>query len=160
MFLLGYYTSFTWRGPKYKFDGSIGYADSYLKLFNCHFKVFRLHAFLHDAARAVRAHCGKGLGYSYMSCRISRLCLLGHMTTLLFRLYVKLLLPAIFKFVVNFWSSMSYMVPDIETADKKVLRKLGDFINGIFQGFSFSPPNKYKPKKQTFCCVRNSHKLL
>ena len=39
----------------------------------CHFKVFRLHAILHDAAGAVRVHSGKGPGYCYkfeVVCRI------------------------------------------------------------------------------------------
>ena len=31
-----------------------------------HFKVFRLHAILHDGAGAERAHSGKGPGYRYM----------------------------------------------------------------------------------------------
>ena len=38
---------------KYKFRGTIGYGDSYLGFLSRHFKVFRLHAILHDAAGAV-----------------------------------------------------------------------------------------------------------
>ena len=47
-------------------------------------KVFRLHAILHDAAGAVRAHSGKGLGYCYIIGRGPSSCLLGHVTGLLF----------------------------------------------------------------------------
>ena len=47
---------------KFKFGGTVGYGDSYLELFR-QFKVFKLHALLHDAAVAVRAHSGKSPGY-------------------------------------------------------------------------------------------------
>ena len=53
---------------KIKFGGIIGYGDSYLKFLFRHFKVFRLHAILHDTAGAVRAHSGKGPGYCYKIC--------------------------------------------------------------------------------------------
>ena len=61
-----------------------------------HFKVFRLHAILHDAAGAVRAHSGKGHGYCYIIGRGPNSCLLGHVTGLLFCLHVKIFLPSIF----------------------------------------------------------------
>ena len=51
---------------KLKFGGTIGYGDSYLEFLFRQFKVFRLRAIMHDAAGAVRAHSGKGLGYCYM----------------------------------------------------------------------------------------------
>ena len=51
---------------KFKFGGTIGYRDSYLEFLFRHCKVFSLHATLHDAAGAVRAHSGKGPGYCYM----------------------------------------------------------------------------------------------
>ena len=47
---------------KFKFDGTIGYGDSYLDSVFRYSKVFRLHAILHDAAGAVRLHSGKGPG--------------------------------------------------------------------------------------------------
>ena len=50
----------------FKFGGTIGYGDSYLEFLFRHFKVFRLHAKLHDASGAARAHSGDGLGYCYM----------------------------------------------------------------------------------------------
>ena len=51
---------------KNKFGGTIGYGNSYFELLFRHFKIFRLHAILHDAAGAVRAHSGKSPGYCYM----------------------------------------------------------------------------------------------
>ena len=46
----------------FKFGGTFGYGDSYLELLCHHFKVIGLHAILHDAAGAVRAHSGRGSG--------------------------------------------------------------------------------------------------
>ena len=69
---------------KLKFGGTICYVDLYLGFLFRHFKVFRLHAILHDAAGAVRAHSGRGLGYCYMTGRGPTSCLLGHVTGLLF----------------------------------------------------------------------------
>ena len=45
---------------KFKFGGLIGYGNSYLDCVFRYSKVLRLHAILHDAAGAVRAHSGKG----------------------------------------------------------------------------------------------------
>ena len=80
---------------KFNSDGTIGYGDSYLDSVFRYSKVFRLHAILHDAAGAVRSHTGKGSGYCYMIGRGPNSCLLGHVTGLLFCLYVKIYLPAI-----------------------------------------------------------------
>ena len=57
---------------KFKFGGTMGYGDSYLEFLFRRFKVFRLHAKLHDAAGAVRAHSGKGPGYCYVIGRGSK----------------------------------------------------------------------------------------
>ena len=78
---------------KFKFDGTIGSGDSYLEFLFRHFKVFRLHAILHDAAGAVRAHSGKGPGYCYMIGRGQNSCLLGHVTGLIFCLSEKPFCP-------------------------------------------------------------------
>ena len=83
----------------FKLGGTIGYMDSYLEFSFRHFKVFRLHAKLHDAAGALRAHSGKGPGYCYMIGRGPNSCLLGHVTGILFCLYVKLFLLSIFNSV-------------------------------------------------------------
>ena len=84
---------------KFIFGGTIGYGNSYFGILFRHFKVFRLHAILHDAAGAVRAHSGKGPGYCYIIRRGPNSCLLGHVTGLLFCLYVKIFLPSIFNSV-------------------------------------------------------------
>ena len=81
---------------KFEFGGSIGNGDSYLEFLFRRFKEFRRHAILYDVAGAVRAQSGKGPGYSYINGRGPFSCLLGHVTGLLFCLYVKLILPSIF----------------------------------------------------------------
>ena len=81
---------------KYKFGGTIGYGDSYLEFLFRHFKVIRLHTILPDAAGAMRAYSGKGLGYCYRNGRGPNSCLLGHVTGLLLCLYVLIFLPSIF----------------------------------------------------------------
>ena len=81
------------------FGGTIGYGDSYLEFLFRHFRVFRRHAILHDAAGTVRAHSGKRPGYCYKIGREPNFCLLDHVTGLFFCLYVKLFLPSIFNSV-------------------------------------------------------------
>ena len=63
---------------KFIFGGLIGYGISCLDSVFRYSKVFRLHAKLHEAAGAVRAHSGKGPGYCYMIGRGPNFCLLGH----------------------------------------------------------------------------------
>ena len=84
---------------KFQFGGTIGCEDSYLEFLFRHFKAFRLHAILHDAARAVRAHSGKSSSYCFMIGRGPNSCLLGHVTGLLSCLHVKPFLPSIFNSV-------------------------------------------------------------
>ena len=84
---------------KFKFGELIGYGNSCLDSVFRYPKVFRLHAILHDAAGAVRSHSGKGPGYCYMIGRGPDSRLLGHLTGLLFCLYVKIFLPSIFNSV-------------------------------------------------------------
>ena len=74
------------------FGGTIGYGNSYLDSVFRYSKVFRLHAILHDAAGAVRLQTGKGPGFCYMITRCPNCCLLGHVTGLIFCLYVKIFL--------------------------------------------------------------------
>ena len=143
----------------FKFGGTIGYGELYLEFLFRNFKVFRLPAILHDAAGALRAHSGKGPVHCYMSDRGPNSCLLGHVTALLFCLYVKLFLPSIFN-SVDFWSSMSCIVPDIELTDKNVSKELGVFIDAKVQGYSCRPPKKNKPTKQAFWCTRSLHGFL
>ena len=40
------------------------------------------------------------------------------------------------------------------TADINFNKESGIFIDGKVQGYSFCPPKKYKPTKQTFWCTR------
>ena len=67
---------------KFKFGGTVGCDDSLLEFLFGLFKMFRLHAILHDAAGAVRAHSGEGHGYCYMIGRGRNSCLLSHVTLL------------------------------------------------------------------------------
>ena len=106
---------------KFKFGALIGYGNSHLDSVLRYSKVFRPHAILHDAAGAVRSHSGKGPGYCYVIGRGPNSCWLGHVTGLLFCLYVNLFLPSIFN-SLNFWSSMSCIVLDIELTDKNVIK--------------------------------------
>ena len=141
---------------KFEFGGLIGYRNSCLDSVFRYSKVFRLHAILHDAAGAVRSHSGKGPGYCYMIGRGPSSCLLGHVTGLLFCLYVKLFLPSIFN-SVDFWSSMSLIVLDIELTQKNTIKELGLFIDGSLQGFSFCPPKTFKTNKQTSWNTKHLH---
>ena len=84
---------------KFLHVGKIGYGDSYLDSVFRYSKVFRLNAIWHDAAGAARLQTGKGPGYCYMVGRGSNCCLLGHVTGLLFCLYVKIFLPSIFNLI-------------------------------------------------------------
>ena len=83
------------RDQNCRFGGLIAYGNSCLDSVFCYSKVFRLHAILNDAAGAVRSHSGKGPGYCYLIGPGPNSCLLGHVTGLLFRLYVKFFLPPI-----------------------------------------------------------------
>ena len=86
---------------EFKFGGTIGYGTSYMELLFRHFKIFRLHAILYNSAGAVRAHSAKGPGYCYMIGQGQNSCLLGHVTGLLFWLYVKFFCPP-FSFLLIF----------------------------------------------------------
>ena len=70
--------------------------DSFTVSKNSFSKVFRLHAVLHDAAGAVHLHNGRGPRYCYMIGRGPNSCLLGHVTGLLYCLYLKLFVASIF----------------------------------------------------------------
>ena len=119
-------------------------------------KYLQLHAILHDAAGAVWKHIGEGPGYCHMIRRGPKSCLFGHVTGLLFCLYVKLFLPSIFN-SIDFWSSMSLIVLDIEVTKKNMNKELGLYIDGSLQVFSFCPPKTFKPNKQTTWNTRHLH---
>ena len=143
---------------KFLFGGNIVYEDSYLDSVFRYSKVFRLHAILHDAAGAVRLQTGNGPGCCYMIVRGPNCCLLGHVTGLLFFLYVKIFLPSIFN-LFDFWISMSLIVLDIELTEKNVIKELGLFIDGCVQGFSFCPPKTFKPNKYTTWNTSHLHRI-
>ena len=80
---------------KFRFRGLIGYGNSCLDSEFCYSKVFRLHAILNNAARAVRIHSGEGAGCSNMIGQGPNSFLLGHVTGLHVCLYRELFLPSI-----------------------------------------------------------------
>ena len=84
---------------KLRFGGTFGYGNSSLVFLFRHFQAFRLHGILPDAAGAVQAHSGKGLGYCYMIGRGPKSSLLGHVTGFFFCLFVKIFRPCIFNSV-------------------------------------------------------------
>ena len=90
---------------------------------------------------------GKGPGYCYKNGRGPNCCSLGHVTGLLFCLYVKIFLPSIF-ITIDFWNSMSSIVLNTEMTEKNIIEELGISIDGFLQGFYFCPPKTYKPNKQ------------
>ena len=122
----------------------------------CYSKVIILHALLHDAAGAVRLQTGKGPGYCYMICRGPNCCLPGHVTGILFCLYVNISLPSIF-ILTDFFNSMSLIVLDLELTEENIVRELGPSIIGSLQGFSFCPPKTFKPNKQTTWNTKHLH---
>ena len=58
--------------------------------FFANFKLFRLHAILHNSAGSVKSTTQKGPGYCYVAPSFPSSCFLGHVTGLLFCLYVKI----------------------------------------------------------------------
>ena len=141
---------------KFEFCWLIGYGNSCLGSVFCQSKVFRLHAILHDAAGALRTHSAKGPGYCYMIGRGPNSCLVGHVTGLLFCLYVKLFVPCIFN-SVDFWTSMSLIVLDTDLTEKNVIKGLRLRIGGSLQGFSICPPETFKPNKETIWNTSHLH---
>ena len=109
--------------------GKIGYGDSYLDSVFRYSKVFRLHAILNDAAGAVRLRTCKRPGHCYIIGRGPNICLLGHVTGLLFCLYVKNFLHSIFNWI-DFWMSISLIVLDEKLTEKNIIFELGLFIDG------------------------------
>ena len=78
----------------FNFRGLIGYENPCLDSVFSYPKNITLHA-----AGAVRSRSGKGPGYCYMIGRGPNSCLLGHVTGLLFSLYLENFLPSVFKSV-------------------------------------------------------------
>ena len=112
-------------------------------------KVFRLHAILHGAVGAVRTQSGKRPGYCYMIERGPYSCLLGHVAGLLLCFYLKLFLPPIFK-SVDFWSSMCWIVLDIELAHKNVIKESDVFLKAKFRDTHFVLEKSTNPQNKRF----------
>lgn len=72
------------------FGGLIGVDNSYLDRIFGRFKIFRLHAILHDAAGYMKEVNDIGPGYCYAirKCPINS-CILGHITGLSYCIWVK-----------------------------------------------------------------------
>ena len=83
-----------------------------------------------------------------MISRCPNCCFLGHVTRLLFCLYVKKLLPFLFNWI-DFWLSMFLIVLDIELTERNIFKELGLFIDCSLHRFSFCPPETFKLDKQT-----------
>ena len=60
------------------------------------FKVFRLHAVLHDAGGFIYERYNQGPGYSYMLPWKSSNCFSGHLSGILFCLYIKVFHSSVF----------------------------------------------------------------
>lgn len=77
------------------FGGMIGIGNSRLHRYLARYKLFRLHAIIHDAAGLVKSRYNSGPGYCYMfSCCPINSYFLGHVTGILFCIYSKLFNPS------------------------------------------------------------------
>ena len=119
---------------KFKFGRTIGYGDLYLDSVFRYSKVFRTHAMLHDAAGAVRIQTGSAPGYCYNFRRGPNCCLPGHVTGLLFCLYVKIFLASVFN-LIDFWISMFSIVLEIELTEKNIITEMGFLLMVLHKDF-------------------------
>ena len=149
MFLLGSRRPLREMDPKYKFGGTIGYGDSCVAFFFCHFKVFRLHAVLQEFGGAVREHSGNGLGYSYKIGRRQNSCLLSHLNELLVCLQLKLILLSVFN-SLDFWSILSCCEPNIKLGDRNDIKELEFLFSGKFSNTRFVLQIDVNPQNKLF----------
>ena len=54
---------------------------------------------------------------------------------------------------------MSCIVLDIELTEKNIIKKLGLYIDGSVQGFSFCAPKSFKPNKETTWNTSHLHRI-
>ena len=114
------------------FGGLIGINNSCLDPLLKRFKVFRLHAILHDACGYMKNIRGLEPGYSYIiPCQISS-CFIGHISGILFCVYLKLFKRSIFN-LLN-----TSVVVDIECfrfQNKELIIKeiaiCGDYVDSV-----------------------------
>ena len=81
------------------FGGLIGVGDSCLDSLLNKFKILRLHAILHDAAGFMKREYNLGPGYLYILNHVPtcfNLCWIGHVTGVLYCIYLALKSPIIF----------------------------------------------------------------
>ena len=82
------------------FGGIIGIGDSHLEQILGGFKLFRLHAMIHDACGFIRSNYQKGPGYAYLFPQLPdwlNCCLLGHVTGILYCIYLKFFQSVVYK---------------------------------------------------------------
>ena len=82
------------------FGGIIGVGDSYLENFLGFFKLFKLHAVLHDASGFMKTKYSTGPGYLYVfpSCpTLLNSCFIGHITGLVYCTFIKFRYPYLYR---------------------------------------------------------------
>ena len=52
---------------------------------------------------------------------------------------------------------MSLVVLDIECNENNTVKELGLYKDGHTEGYSFLPPEKFKPTSQSFWCTKHLH---
>ncbi len=83
------------------YGGLIGIGNSRLEKYLGRFKLFQVHAALHDACGYVKRVHGVGPGYVYaMNCPINS-CFLGHVTGLSLCLYIKFFRQDIYRIILD-----------------------------------------------------------
>ena len=84
---------------KAPFGGIIGIGDSKLEKVFGKFKIFKLHAVLHDAAGFMKTNYSMGPGYVYFSNQFSRLnsCLLGHVSGIIYCIYLSIVYKKVYE---------------------------------------------------------------
>ena len=78
------------------YGGIIGIDNSSVDKYRKISKILRLHAILHDASGFIYEIYNQGPGYSYMLPWKSSNCFSGHLSGILFCLYIKVFHPSIF----------------------------------------------------------------
>ena len=79
-----------------KFGGLIGMGNSKLDIMLKYFKIFRVHACLHDAYGYMKTKHNKGPGYNYVTHLPINSPLLGDVSGLSYCLYLKIIQPSVY----------------------------------------------------------------
>ena len=75
---------------KFPFGGLIGYEKSCMDYFFANSKIFRVHAVLNDSTGSVKSTTKRGPGYCYVAPGLPSSNFLGHVTAIIFCLFVKI----------------------------------------------------------------------